>query len=190
MQHEPRRPCAAVFITAAFFLSTSLVLHALWIPVKAEAAQWLMARSWQQILSGNLGARPWPWADTRPAAILSVPRLGIEQFVLEGNSGRNLAFGPVFVDGTAGSEDRIISGHRDTHFSFLRELRRGDRIGVRTATEFVEYAVLGLEIVDSRWKELVLEPGRARLSLVTCYPFDTVTPGGPLRFVVTAVPAS
>ena len=186
MHYEPRRPCAAVFITAAFFLSAALVVKAAWIPLKAEAAQWLMARSWQQIQAGHPQSRPWPWADTRPAGVLSVPRLGIEQFVLEGNSGRNLAFGPVFTDGAPAAADRVISGHRDTHFRFLRDLRPGDRIHVQTPQADVEYEVAYLEVVDSRHRELVLEPARARLSLVTCFPFDAPAAGGPLRYVVTA----
>jgi sortase A len=45
-----------------------------------------------------------------------------------------------------------------------------------------------LEVIDSREFELVLEPGMARLSLVTCYPFDAAAAGGPLRYVVTALP--
>ncbi|MBT8063350.1 MAG: class GN sortase, partial [Gammaproteobacteria bacterium] len=78
-----------MIITAAF-----LLLQALWIPAKAELAQWLMARAWQRSLEGSTDVRPWPWADTRPVAVLEAPRLGIRQFVLEGASGRNLAFGP------------------------------------------------------------------------------------------------
>ena len=187
MRAEIRRPYAAVLITAAFF-SAVLGIRALWIPLKADAAQWLMRQAWQQILAGNTRARPWPWADTRPAAILSIPRLHIEQFVLEGNSGRNLAFGPVFIDGAGNSRDRVISGHRDTHFRFLELLQSGDRVRVETPDGTEEYAVASTEVVDSRRRELVLEPGTRRLSLVTCYPFDAVLPGGPLRYVVTTLP--
>jgi sortase A len=178
-----------VLITAAFFFSAALVVNALWIPLKAEAAQWLLAQSWRQIIRGDHQARPWPWADTRPRAVLSVPRLGIEQFVLEGNSGRNLAFGPVFIDGVGGSHDRIVSGHRDTHFRFLQQLQTGDRIRIQTTTGVEEYSVENHEIIDSRQQELVLQPAIHRLSLVTCYPFDAVAAGGPLRYVVTALPA-
>ncbi len=186
---ESRRPCAAVLVTAAFF-SAALVLQSLWIPLKAELAQWLMHMTWQQVLAGDSQARPWPWADTRPAAILKIPRLAIETYVLQGNSGRNLAFGPVFVDGAAAANDRIISGHRDTHFRFLQQLQPGDRISLETPAATVEYAVQNIEVIDSRVQQLVLEPGVHRLSLVTCYPFDSLTAGGPLRYVVTALPVS
>jgi len=32
----------------------------------------------------------------------------------------------------------------------------------------------------------VLVEGEPQLTLITCYPFDAVVPGGPLRFVVWA----
>jgi sortase A len=41
-------------------------------------------------------------------------------------------------------------------------------------------------VVDSRKGSLLLDTDGAMLTLVTCYPFDAVDPGGPLRYVVTA----
>ncbi len=178
---------AAVPLTAAFF-SFCLIINALWIPLKAELAQLLIERSWRNSLAGEEDARPWPWADTVAAARLSAPRLGVHLIVLEGNSGRNLAFGPVFLDGTANGRDMVISGHRDTHFRHLELLRPGDRLGLTRPDGEHWYEVRDLEVVDSRYSELVIEPGVDRLSLVTCYPFDSPLTGGPLRYVVTALP--
>ena len=48
------------------------------------------------------------------------------------------------------------------------------------------YQVVGVDIVDSRKGSLVLDTNVAMLSLVTCYPFDALEAGGPLRYVVTA----
>ena len=175
---------AAVSITAAFFSMLYLV-NALWIPAKAELAQWLIERSWRQAQEGNENARPWPWADTRAVGVLTVPGLGIRQIILEGNSGRNLAFGPVLHAGEVG-HDLVISGHRDTHFHFLKDLEAGDRLIVRTKDRTQHYEVIAAEIVDSRISELLIEPATSRISLVTCYPFDTPLAGGPLRWVVTA----
>ena len=170
-----------------------MLVKSAWIPAKAMAAQFLLSHSWRNIQAGDSLARPWPWADTRPAAVLSVPRMNIEQFVLEGSSGRNLAFGPVlmnrFSGDSGGSRDRIINGHRDTHFSFLQQLRTGDVIYLDTVETRQEFRVAALEVIDSRLQELVLEPGVNRLSLVTCYPFDAAFAGGPFRYVVTALPS-
>ncbi|MEJ2385113.1 MAG: class GN sortase [Xanthomonadales bacterium] len=183
-----RRPFTAA-LAAAAFLSFALAAHAAWIPVKAQLAQWLIERSWASGLASGHAPPPWPWADTRPAALLDVPAHDVRLFVLEGNSGRNLAFGPVFADGTAQGRDRVVSGHRDTHFRFLQELRRGDRIRLQRGAESAWYVVSQTDVIDSRTHDLVIDPGLDRLSLVTCYPFDSPSAGGPLRYVVTALPA-
>ena len=175
-------PFAAVLVTAAFFL-----LDAIWIPVKAEVAQYLLEDAWQRTVDGQANAKPWPWADTRPVGILEVPDRGIRQIVLSGTSGRNLAFGPTLL-GQPGRPDRIISGHRDTHFEFLRQLEPGDRIRLTTRNDDREYLVKWIEVIDSERQQMVLNHGVSRLTLATCYPFDTVVPGGPLRYVVTALP--
>jgi len=176
---------AAVSLTAAIFF-----IDALWIPVKAEIAQALLARSWHQTLAGNPDAKPWPWADTRAVAILEVPRLGLKEIVLEGSSGRNLAFGPTLVNSTAVEEtqDRILSGHRDTHFHFLKDLKKDDLLRLVTPAGSQEYQVSWLEVVDTRQQQLVIDDGVERLTLLTCYPFDAPTAGGPMRWVVTAMP--
>jgi sortase A len=178
---------AAVASTAAFF-SLLMLFGSLWIPVKAELAQWLIERSWRASLEGDAPSAPWPWADTRPVAILSIPSHGVRQVVLEGNSGRNLAFGPVFTGSTLSAADWVISGHRDTHFRFLEDVQKGDLLQVSTTDTSRWFEVRAVDIVDSRFEELVIEPGMVRVSLVTCYPFDSLDAGGPLRYVVTALP--
>jgi len=40
-------------------------------------------------------------------------------------------------------------------------------------------------VVDSRTAVIRTEDRSAGLVLMTCYPFDAVRPGGPLRYVVT-----
>ncbi len=176
---------AAVCLGAA-----ALFLNAIWIPVKAELAQHLLERSWLRTLEGEPNAKPWPWADTRAVGVLEVPRLGLREIVLEGSSGRNLAFGPTLVNtqGFDHSADRILSGHRDTHFSFLKDLQKGDLLRLRTTTEIRDYRVSWQEVVDSRSQNLVVDNNVERLTLLTCYPLDSPTAGGPLRLVVTALP--
>jgi sortase A len=176
---------AVVSFTAAVFS-----FDALWIPVKAELAQHLLERSWLRALEGEPDAKPWPWADTRAVAILEVPRLGIRKIVLEGSSGRNLAFGPTLVNSGRldQTSDRILSGHRDTHFSFLRALKTGDLLRLRTINEIRDYRISWQEAVDSRHQSLVIDDSVDRLTLLTCYPFEAAMAGGPMRWVVTALP--
>ena len=178
---------AAVAFTAAVFS-----LDALWIPVKAELAQHLLERAWLRTLAGEPDAKPWPWADTRAVAVLEVPRLGLREIVLEGSSGRNLAFGPTLVNTGRIDEsfDRVLSGHRDTHFSFLKKLQTGDLLRLRTPQGTRDYRVRWQQAVDSRRQSLVIDASVERLTLLTCYPFDAPLPGGPLRWVVTALPVT
>ena len=178
---------AAVSFTAVVFS-----IDALWVPVKAEIAQHLLERAWLRTLEGEADAKPWPWADTRAVAVLEVPHLGLREIVLDGSSGRNLAFGPTLVNTGQPdlSPDRVLSGHRDTHFSFLKDLNTGDRLRLHTATEVRNYRVSWQEAVDSRHQSLVIDDSIDRLTLLTCYPFETATAGGPLRWVVTALPES
>jgi sortase A len=179
----------AVPLTAVLF-SIAFLLDAAWIPLKAELAQWLIERNWRARLQGEAAAPPWPWADTRAAGVLGAPRLGIRLIVLEGDSGRNLAFGPVMQPATLHGRDRVVSGHRDTHFRFLGALQPGDIVTLELEGGLQRYEVRQLEVIDSRLHDLVVEPGVPRLSLVSCYPFDSPVAGGPLRFVVTALPVN
>jgi sortase A len=187
MRRRHARLYAAVPTTAAIF-SLYVALSAAWIPVKAEVAQWLIERSWRHSLSGRAPEPPWPWADTAPAALLRVPRHGVRLHVLRGASGRNLAFGPVVTDAGPDNADRVISGHRDTHFDFLRDLREGDLLEWTDRRGGAWYRVEELEVIDSRTHRLVIERGIERITLVTCFPFDGPATGGPLRYVVTAYP--
>jgi sortase A len=41
-------------------------------------------------------------------------------------------------------------------------------------------------VLDSRHDRLLIEADRPMLTLLTCYPFDAVLPGGPLRYVAIA----
>jgi sortase A len=41
-------------------------------------------------------------------------------------------------------------------------------------------------VLDSRRDRLVIEADRPMLTLLTCYPFDALLPGGPLRYVAIA----
>jgi len=162
-----------------------------WIEVKAHLAQHLVRRAWRAVQAGGETARPWPWADTRPIARLSVPARDVDLVVLAGASGRTLAFGPGHVTGTPLPGTRgnsVIAGHRDTHFGFLRELRRGDAVEVqRRDGATVTYRVTDAGVVDRHSGSVMADAGDTRLTLVTCYPFDSVRTGGPLRYAVTAV---
>ena len=180
----------------AWVVSALLVLgfwqfgHGAYIPAKAWLAQELMQRAWVRTGAGEERATPWPWADTWPVARLTARSQGTDLIVLAGGSGRSLAFGPGHLSASATpgeTGNAIIGGHRDTHFQFLKDVEVGELLGMETARgQRHLYEVIGVDIVDSRKGALVLDTDAAMLTLVTCYPFDALEAGGPLRYVVTA----
>ncbi len=188
----PRRrrfwPFALALALAA--IGTWQVAAAGWIHAKALVAQKLIAHSWALAREGGLSRRPWPSADTRPIARLTVPSRHVDLYVLEGASGRSLAFGPGHVSGTArpGSwGNTVIVAHRDTHFSFLRDLTLGEEIVVESAPSAIaRYRVSEVTIVDKGETRMLDPADAAQLTLITCYPFDAVQPGTTQRYVVIA----
>lgn len=162
----------------------------LWIHAKARLAQHLLHRAWARTLGGESAVKPWPWADTWPVARLQVPAHGVDLIVLTGVSGRTLAFGPGHAPGSAvpgAHGTAIVTGHRDTHFRFLERVKQGDEIIVEGPNRRrSRLRVQATSVVDSRTAVIRTEDWSASLVMVTCYPFDAVRPGGPLRYVVTA----
>lgn len=187
---EPSRP--AVILLAAAGLG--LFAWGAYIPAKAFAAQLLMAHAWEQSRSNTapagLLARPWPWADMVPVARLGIERLGASNIVVSGASGSSLAFGPGHIDGTAlpGQPGHsVVSAHRDTHFTYLKDARIGDLIRVEQPSGAASgYRIVDMRVIDSEMDQVLLQPDQNLLTLVTCFPFDDWTPGGPLRLIVTA----
>ena len=166
------------------------VASAGWIHAKARIAQHLVAAAWTQVREGGVPRRPWPWADMRPIARLSVHSRNLTVYVFDDASARSLAFGPGHVSGTArpGSwGNTVIVAHRDTHFAFLAGLALDDEIELETAARTVaRYRVREVTVVEKGEARLLDEADRAQLTLITCYPFDAVMPGTALRYVVVA----
>jgi sortase A len=163
--------------------------HGAYIPAKAWVAQELMLRAWSRAADGQVDPAPWPWADTWPVARMLAKGGDIDLIILAGGSGRTLAFGPGHLSASSLPGQRgnsVIAGHRDTHFSFLQDMAIGESVRVETSDGLAhEYMVVDLDVVDSRRASLVLDTDDSMLSLVTCYPFDAIEPGGPMRYVVT-----
>jgi sortase A len=161
-----------------------------WIQIKAVIAQELLERSWKQTLEHGSPIQPWPWADHWPVAQLKLPRTTSELIVLSGDRGSSLAFAPGWNTKSAKPGEQgvtVISGHRDTHFKRLKDTEIGDLIDiVTTQGETVNYQVKTIEVVDSRVATINTEQSGQALVLVTCYPFDAVVAGGPLRYVIMA----
>jgi len=179
-------------------LMLALLLSAAWnfalagkVYAKAWLAQALLERAWSQSNSGIDAVKPWPWADFWPVAKLTVPRLGVEQVVLAGDSGNVLAFAPGYTSSSVSLGQpgiTLFSGHRDTHFNFLKDLVAGDELLIQGPTGTYVYQVELAHVVDqteffvprsgtfltSLPSNQALQSEKSQLLLVTCYPFDAM----------------
>ena len=181
-------------LAAALCLATgaALVGREGYLEAKAVAAGVLIDRAWAGRLDGGRNVRPWPWADFTPIARLEARRLGIDRPILSDASGRTLAFGLGHLSGSALPGDAgtsVVAGHRDTWAAFLREIRVGEEILIRTPRGARRYRVTESTVVGE--PDLRLTDGDEagtpadRLLLTTCWPFDALH-RGPLRYVVVA----
>ena len=164
--------------------------NGMWLYAKAQLAQVLLERAWARTLHGEQDVKPWSWADTWPVARLEFPRQHRSYIVLAGASGRTMAFGPGHVDGTAAPEEIgncAISAHRDTQFRVLNDLDIGDEILLQTRRgTTIRYRVRDRHVVRDRDTWLLESSPDRVLTLITCYPFDAIRPGGHMRYVVVA----
>ncbi len=177
-------------IPALVMVGLLLLGKGLYIHAKARLAQLLIAHAWSASRESSAPVRPWPWADTYPVARLRAPAQGIDLYVLEGDSGRSLAFGPGHMTRTplpGQPGNAVLSAHRDTHFAFLQKLKIGDEIDIEVPDARTRrYRVRDLSVVNQSNIAITADTREPLLTLVTCYPFDAIVPGGPLRYVATA----
>lgn len=185
-RRAPVALAAALCVTAG----TALGSHGVYLQAKALLAQVLLARAWRASVASGRPQKPWPWADTWPVARVRFLRLGRSAIVLAEAGGEALAFAPAHVaasplPGEPGTS--VIAGHRDTHFRFIRELAPGDEIEVTRANGDTRvFRVTRSAIVHAGASGIEIEGDLPRLALVTCWPFDALQRGGPLRYVVFA----
>jgi sortase A len=190
MKQMIARKLIAPISAICFSLGAWQLGEGVYLEAKAWLAQLLLQQAWSETLSGQSQVKPWPWADTWPMARIQVKRLGVDRIVLSDASGRSMAFGPGYVSGTTEfgrGGNSAISGHRDTHFRFLKNLQLGDQIELTMRDGKVRsYRITNASVQHQNDTWLLADNGDEQLTLITCYPFNSLTPGGPLRYVVQA----
>jgi sortase A len=179
-----------ILVALLFGLAFWQIGTGFYIPAKAMLAQYLLQDAWRETLAGTERAKPWPWADTWPVARLRAPEHDVDLMVLAGATGASLAFGPGHLHGTPApgqAGNSIIGGHRDTSLSFLQHVQTGDLFVLDAPDGSVQtFKVTGSVIADARRPWSGPDVPHPMLTLVTCYPFDAITTGGPLRYLVFA----
>ena len=119
---------------------------------------------------------------------MEIPRLGFSAVVIEGISRTSLRRGVGHIPGTAlpGEAGNVgLSGHRDTFFRPLKDMKIKDEIRFSTLAGDFKYEVESLRIVKPRDVGVLAPSGENELTLVTCYPFFYIG-AAPERFIVRA----
>jgi sortase A len=182
-----RRPRIAAALTLGL-LGLGLFGQGIYMCGKAVIAQHLLNSAWMKTAATGNVHLPWPWMDAHPVARLTLGSQKRSYIVLNTDSGQALAFGPAIVSGTENTEALAIAAHKNTQFQGLKNLQYGDKITLERPTgETLTYQVSKAKVLDSRIEGLKIGPAAhtpSSLTLVTCYPFDTISFNGPLRYVV------
>lgn len=124
-----------------------------------------------------------------PVARLVIPKIALDDIVLEGVTAAALNGGPGHLPGSALPGEKgnaVISAHRDRHFRRLGELAVGDTISTRTLTDSVSWRVVSRRIVNREAPAIRRESGEV-LTLTTCWPIGYLG-GAPDRLILRAVP--
>ena len=119
---------------------------------------------------------------------LWIPRIKLEDVVLEGVGAHSLLLGPGHMENSVEPGLRgnaVIAGHRDTFFRKLHKLRPGDDIYVLRDGHRFRYKVIARKIVQPDDLSVLGSSDKPQLTLITCYPTHAIGPA-PERLVVVA----
>ena len=123
--------------------------------------------------------------------VLSIPAIDLEMPIYLGATEQHMANGAAHLSQTSlpiGGMDTncVIAGHRGysgaSYFRYLDKLHVGDTVSVTNLWETLTYRVCEIRIIDpSDVEEILIQPGRELLTLLTCHPYAS---GGRQRYVV------
>ncbi|QMT18172.1 class D sortase [Planococcus maritimus] len=128
-------------------------------------------------------------AGTEIAALL-IPKIGQKYSIYWGTDPSTLTQGVgMFVSNLTtvpgGYGHTVLSGHRDTVFTRLDELEKGDLLHVQYDGKLFSYEVTDTWITHEDDRTVIVEKEESMLTLTTCYPFDFIG-FAPDRYIVQA----
>jgi sortase A len=124
-----------------------------------------------------------------PVARLVIPKIGLDEIVLEGVDDNSMNGGPGHFPGSpfpGEAGNAIISAHRDRHFKHLDDLAIGDTVRTESGSHTATWVIVSRRVVDKGAPALF--PSKdATLTLTTCWPIRYLG-SAPDRLIVTAKP--
>lgn len=125
--------------------------------------------------------------------LLEIPAIKSELAIVEGTDPDDLKKGVGHYQGSyfPGEGGQIVlSGHRDTVFRRLGELKAGDVLNIRMPKKDAQYEITGTKIVNAEDRTIItLQNDTEELILTTCYPFSYLG-NAPERYIIFAKPAN
>ncbi len=157
----------------------------------AARARWAEIEARRSVAGARLATDGTRWSDARgtPIARVIIPRLGLDEVVVEGVGEDELRAGPGHMIGSAlpgDSGTSVISAHRDRHFHALRGIAVGDTVVTESERGIVSWAVSRVRVVSADHSALDAR-ATPTLMLTTCWPIRYVGPA-PDRLIVEATP--
>lgn len=83
----------------------------------------------------------------------------------------------------SGNGHTVLSGHRDTVFTELGQLKENDQLIVEYETKTYTYRINKHWITDSEDRTVIVDKNEPTLTLTTCYPFDYIG-DAPDRYII------
>jgi sortase A len=171
-----------------FAVATAILGYCALVAVDARVFQRRESQSLQRMLDG--AAAPLSQAVSPRGLIgrLEIPRLGLSVILMEGDDAKTLRRAVGHIPGTplpGQPGNAALSGHRDTFFRPLRNIREDDIISVTTVQGVFRYRVVVTRVVSPESVAVLNAGDGESLTLVTCYPFYFVG-AAPDRFIVRA----
>lgn len=165
--------------------------------VRAEQArkEWEVARAHAAVKALRAGAFDAAFAHGfaagSPVARLRIPKLGLDEIVVEGVDDQALNVGPGHLPGSVlpgQPGNSVVSAHRDRHFASLGSLAVGDTVVTEVGAGTTRWIVVSRRVVGAGAPAL-FHADEPTLTLTTCWPIRYFGPA-PDRLVVTARPAT
>ena len=153
-----------------------------WDAISARAA-------FEAVIAATSGSREVVVKHGAPVARLRIPKIGLDEIVLEGIDDEAMNGGPGHYPGSplpGSAGNSIISAHRDRHFRNLGQLAVGDTVITESGRTTTRWVITKRTVLDKD-RPALFPAQTATLTLTTCCPtryFGTA----PDRLILTAKP--
>ncbi len=181
-----------------FIILTGFVLVGIWlwqfINVKTQTHASLQEA--KELIADQPAVAPKKRGENSPppnmgetVGLLAIPKIKAELAIVEGTDPDDLEKGVGHYKGAYFPGDQgqiVLSGHRDTVFRKLGELKLGDSLKMEMPYGSYTYEIIDTKIVQADDTSVItLQHEKEELILTTCYPFSYVG-NAPKRYIIYA----